>query len=296
MEERVTIPSAGLQLAGVLHRPDDLRPGQKRAAVIALHGFGGTMHGPGGQNPAQIFCDMGYVVLRFDFRGCGESPGERGRLICLEEVEDARNALTFLTTRPEVDPARIALMGESFGAAIAVYTGGVEPRVAAVISSGGWGDGEKKFRGQHPGDAAWARFQTMIADGQSERARTGKTVMVPRFDIVPIPQQMRGLLPAGSIMEFPLETVESMLAFRANDVVDNIAPRPLLLLHSASDSVTPTEQSVELFRRAGKPTDLHLMADVDHFMFTHQSPLVADLIGNWLDKHFPAWPTQGRSA
>jgi hypothetical protein len=30
------------------------------------------------------------------------------------------------------------------------------------------------------------------------------------------------------------------------------------------------------------------MAEVDHFMFSHQSPLVADLIANWLDKHFPA--------
>jgi alpha/beta superfamily hydrolase len=290
MEERVTFASDGLELAGVLHLPAGLRGGERRAAIVVLHGFGGTMQGPGGVNPASFFCDMGYVVLRFDFRGCGESPGERGRLICLEEVADARNALSFLATRPEVEPTRIAFMGESFGAAVAIYGGGVDPRVAAVISSGGWGDGEKKFRRQHAGDEAWARFTRMIADGQSERARTGKTVMVPRYDIVPIPPSMRGLLPSGSIMEFPLETVESMMAFRPNDVVGRMAPRPLLLLHSANDSVTPTEQSIEIFRHAGQPADLHLMADVDHFMFTHQSALVADLIGNWLDKYFPARP------
>jgi dipeptidyl aminopeptidase/acylaminoacyl peptidase len=288
MEERVSFPSVGLDLAGVLHCPNDLRPGEKRAAIVVLHGFGGTMDGPGGKNPAPFFCDLGYVVLRFDFRGCGKSEGERGRLICLEEVEDARNALDYLAARPEVEPSRIALMGESFGAAVAVYGGGTDPRVAAVISSGGWGDGEKKFRRQHPGDEAWARFTTMIENGRRERARTGKTVMVPRFDIVPIPPAMRGLLPAGSLMEFPLETVESMLAFRPNDVVGNIAPRPLLLLHSAKDSVTPTEQSIDLFGHAGQPTDLHLMADVDHFMFSHQSPLVADLIRDWLDRYFPA--------
>jgi uncharacterized protein len=290
MEERVAFQSDGHRLVGILHRPADLAPGEKRAAGIVLHGFGGTMAGAGGSNPAQFFCDMGYVTLRFDFRGCGQSPGERGRIICLEEVEDARNALSFLTTRPEVEPTKIALMGESFGAAVAVYAGGVDPRVAAVISSGGWGDGETKFKRQHPGDEAWGRFTKMIADGQSERAGTGKTVMVPRYDVVPIPEKMRGLLPPGSIMEFPLETVESMMGFRANDVVGNMAPRPLLLLHSARDSVTPTEQSVELFRRAGQPTDLHLMADVDHFMFSHRSALVADLIHNWLDKHFPAHP------
>jgi len=290
MEQSVTFDSAGHRLAGILHIPDDLKPREKRAAVIALHGFGGNMAGAGGSNPAQFFCEMGYVALRFDFRGCGQSPGERGRLICLEEVEDARNALSFLATRPEVDPGNIAVMGESFGAAVAVYAGGVDERFAAVISSGGWGDGETKFKAQHPGDEAWKRFTAMIEDGRAERARTGKTVMVPRYDIVPIPPKMRGLLPPGSLMEFPLETVESMLSFRANDVVGKIAPRPLLLLHSAKDSVTPTEQSVELFRRAGQPTDLHLMADVDHFMFTHGSPLVADLIGNWLDKHHPSRP------
>ena len=290
MEQRVTFPSAGHELVGALHLPDDLKPGARRAAIIVLHGFGGTMEGPGGNNLAQLFCDMGYVALRFDFRGCGLSQGERGRVICLDEVEDARNALSYLATRAEVDPTQIALMGESFGAAVAVYGGGVDGRVAAVISSGGWGDGEKKFRRQHLGDEAWARFTNMIADGRRERARTGKTVMVPRFDVVPIPLKLRGLLPPGSIMEFPLETVESMMAFRANDVVGNIAPRPLLLLHSARDSVTPTEQSVDLFYHAGQPTDLHLMADVDHFMFSHQSPLVADLIHNWLDKHFPARP------
>jgi alpha-beta hydrolase superfamily lysophospholipase len=290
MEERVTFSSAGLDLVGVLHRPKDLRPGERRAAIIVLHGFGGTMEGPGGRHPAPFFCDMGYVVLRFDFRGCGQSPGERGRIICLEEVEDARNALSFLATRPEVEPSQIALMGESFGAAVAVYAGGVDPRVAAVISSGGWGDGEKKFHRQHAGDEAWTRFTRMIADGQSTRARTGKTVMVPRYDVVPIPEKLRGLLPPGSIMEFPLETIESMMAFRANDVVGKIAPRPLLLLHSAKDSVTPTEQSIDLFSHAGQPTDLHLMADVDHFMFSHQSPLVVCLIRHWLDRHFPARP------
>ena len=79
-----------------------------------------------------------------------------------------------------------------------------------------------------------------------------------------------------------------MLAFNANEVVGRIAPRPLLLLHSANDSVTPTEQSIELFERAGKPTDLHLIAEVDHFMFSEQNTLVVNLVRNWLDKHFLA--------
>jgi len=51
--------------------------------------------------------------------------------------------------------------------------------------------------------------------------------------------------------------------------------------------VTPTEKSVELFARAGRPTDLHLIADVDHFMFSEGNTLVVNLVRNWLDKYFP---------
>ena len=50
---------------------------------------------------------------------------------------------------PRSIPSASALIGSSFGGAVAVYAGGVDERVAAVISNGGWGDGERKFRGQH---------------------------------------------------------------------------------------------------------------------------------------------------
>src|SRR5581483_9585063 len=136
----------------------------------------------------------------------------------------------------------------------AIYTAGIDPRVAAVISLGGWGDGARKFRGQHPGPEAWARFTNMLAEGKRHRERTGQSLMVPRYDIVPIPEHLRHNLNSASIIEFPAETARSMYDFRADDVVARIAPRPLLLLHSANDSVTPTEQSIDLFMRAKPPT------------------------------------------
>jgi len=285
MEERVSFVSDGLKLSGVLHLPEDRGAGERRAAFLVLHGFGSNKDGAGMIAVAKMLAELGYAALRFDMRGCGESEGERGRVICLEQVEDTRNARSFLATRPEVDPERIAVTGQSFGAAVAVYSAGVEPRIAACISSGGWGNGEKKFRKQHASPEAWSRFASMLERGKQHRERTGESIMVPRYDIVPIPSGLRGNLAKGSIMEFPFEVVESMMAFNANDVVGNIAPRPLLLLHSANDSVTPTEQSVELFTRAGRPTDLHLMADVDHFMFSEGNTLVLNLVRNWLEKY-----------
>src|SRR5207244_13515496 len=131
-------------------------------------------------------------------------------------------------------------------------------------------------------------FSGMLEEGRRRRARTGESIMVPRYDIVPIPPALRGNVAPGSIMAFPFEVVESMYAFKANDVVGKIAPRPLLLLHPAHDSVTPTEQSIELFRRAGQPADLHLVADVDHFILSEGNAMVLGIVRDWLKKHFPA--------
>jgi uncharacterized protein len=286
MQERVRFPSDGLELAGIMHTPDGAA-GERRPGFLVLHGFGSNKEGGNSRAVSKMLAELGYVALRFDFRGCGESEGPRGRTICLEQVADTGNALSFMAQRPELDGERIAVIGSSFGAAVAIYAAGVDERVAACISCGGWGDGVKKFRKQHEAPEAWKRFTDMMAEGRRRREGGEPELMVPRFDIVPIPPGLRGNLSPGSIMEFPFAVVESMYTFMANDVVGNIAPRPLLLLHPARDSVTPTEQSIDLFAHAGQPTDLHLVADVDHFILSEGNPLVVNLVRHWLEKHFP---------
>jgi uncharacterized protein len=287
-EQRVSFKFNGLTLVGVVRIPDGTGADERRAAVIVLHGFGSNMTAGNVLKPCAMLDELGYATLRFDMPGCGESEGEKGRLICLEQVGAVSEALTFLTQYPQIDPARIGVLGSSFGAAVAVYAGGVDSRLAAVISSGGWGNGERKFRGQHPTPEAWAKFTAMLEEGKRVRAATGHSLMVPRYDIVPIPPEMRGNLATGSVQMFPAETAQSMYDFRADDVVGKIAPRPLLLLHSANDHVTPTEQSVAMFERAGEPTELHLFADTDHFMFAEGNTRVRRVVEDWLAEYFPA--------
>ncbi|MBT8208684.1 MAG: lysophospholipase, partial [Acidimicrobiia bacterium] len=239
------------------------------------------------RGPVKMLNDWGYAAFRFDMRGCGESDGEFGRVICLEQVDDTRAAIDFLQERPEIDAQRIALVGSSFGAAVAIYTGGVDDRVAAVISSGGWGHGERKFRRQHPDHDQWMRFTRMLEDGRLHRERTGESLMVDRYDIVPMPDHLRTHLSRNSVVQFPAEVAQSMYNFCAEDVVAQIAPRPLLLLHSSDDSITPTEQSVALFQKAGMPTDLHLFAETDHFMFSEDNTRVREIVKSWLDRFLP---------
>ena len=287
-EESITFASQGLKLSGVSRVPQSVRSGERRPAFIVLHGFGSNKGAGNVLGPCRFLERLGYVTLRFDMRGCGESEGSRGHLICLDQVQNTRDALSTLAEHPAVDPGRIALIGSSFGAAVAVYAAGVDARVAATVSSGGWGHGERKFRGQHATPEAWERFTAMLAEGRRHRERTGQSLMVPRFDIVPIPPELRAHMNPSSIQAFTAETAQSMFDFRAEDVVGSIAPRPLLLLHSSVDSVTPTEQSIELFKRAGSPTELHLFAETDHFMLAEDNVRVLALVRDWLARYFPS--------
>jgi len=285
--EPITYQSDGLTISGILHHPARKPADGQPAAFMVLHGFGGTKNGNGSIATAEHLAERGYAALRIDFRGCGESDGERGLVLCLDQVSDTRNGLGYLQSRDDIDGNHLGVIGASFGAAVAVYSAGVDNRIGATVSIGGWGDGERKFRRQHATPEAWEKFSTMLEEG-ARRAERGERMMVPRFDIVPIPPHLRNNLAAGSHTEFPWEVARSMYDFRADDVVGKISPRPLLLIHASNDSVTPTQESVEMFLRAGQPVDLHLFAEVDHFLSSEKKSRVTDMLDAWLERYFPA--------
>src|SRR5439155_809227 len=171
VKERVQFVSNGLELAGVLQLPDGLKKGERRAAFLVLHGFGSNKDGGNVVTVSNLLTGLGYATLRFDMRGCGDSQGARGRTICLEQVEDTRAALDYLSRNENVDTRRIGVIGHSFGAAVAVYAAGVDSRIAACASAGGWGNGVKKFRKQHESPEAWAKFQGMLGAAGFPRGR-----------------------------------------------------------------------------------------------------------------------------
>lgn len=285
MQTKVSIPSDGLQLSGILHVPAGAKG--PLPAVVVSHGFGGNKDGETHVIEADLYASLGYVVLRFDFRGCGESGGQPGRVICQEEVADMRNVVTWLQGRPEVRADRILLSGQSFGAAVSIFTGGVDTRVSGVVSIGGWGDGLKKSQDQHPTPEAWARFTSLMVEGQRHREKTGESLMVKRWDIVPVPEHLRNNLPTGSVMDFTADTMDSICTFRPKDVIAQLAPRPLLMLHSANDSVTPTSQAIEVFQNAGKGAELILLTEVDHFPFADGNGRLPQILKGWLERYFP---------
>ena len=287
MLETVTFASDGLNLSGVVHVPDDYRPGEKRPAIIMMHGFGANKSG-GPEWVCRQFAAWGYVALRFDYRGCGDSEGERGRVIATEEVADARNAVTYMAERADVDPEAIALCGSSLGGGVAIQAAGLDPRVAAVIVENGVANGERMIRGMHSAES-WAKFRALLDDVAAHRERTGTAKIIHRFDIFEMPKTLQvNLTSNNSLMQFTGETAIGFFMFRPEEFVARIGPRPILILHSSTDTVTNYEEAFSLVRRAKPPVELHLLNGPTHFMFVNADPRVALTLRNWLERYFPA--------
>ena len=139
MKRPVSFYSEGFKLSGDVYTPEDLAPGEKRAAVLLCHGYTGVkdLYLP---DNARVLNDAGYVAMTFDYKGWGDSEGSRSRLAPYSRVMDVQAAMTLLGMQPEVDPERLGLYGTSYGGKSRrltprgwAYTG---PAMAAPLSHG----------------------------------------------------------------------------------------------------------------------------------------------------------------
>ena len=91
MKERMTFKSDDLNIVGEFSATDG--SAKQKPAIIIMHGFGGHKDGPQQRWSQSFYNELGYVTLRFDFQGCGESDGERGWVLPFRQVADAVSAL-----------------------------------------------------------------------------------------------------------------------------------------------------------------------------------------------------------
>lgn len=129
----------GIQYTAVtlVNEKEDIRlagwyiPSRNGAAVILLHGFGNNRREM--LSRAEALARNGYGVLLYDLRGHGESGGEV-RAFGWQDVEDVGVALEFLSTRTDVDPDRIGILGFSVGGQIAIRAAARYGQIHAVLA------------------------------------------------------------------------------------------------------------------------------------------------------------------
>lgn len=139
-EEEVSIGQAPFTLPGMLSLPAAARG--KAPAVVLVHGSGphdrNETIGPNRpfQDLAWGLASRGVAVLRYDKRTKAhpEKAAALKNLTVREEVmDDARAAVAFLRSRPEIDAARIVLVGHSLGGTLAPRIAREERGIAGLV-------------------------------------------------------------------------------------------------------------------------------------------------------------------
>ena len=296
MEREVYFYSDGLKIAGVLFEPEGAGDGTC-PGIVLCQGMVGVKEYFRFPHLARRYSEMGCVALIWDYRGVGQSEGERGRLYPVEQAEDIRNALTYLETHPKVDPKRLALFGMSFGGGMVPYVAGVDERVKCGVSVVGWGDGKhwmRSIRRHHE----WLKVLDDIAEDRKSRVLTGKSRLLEPGEILvggdPAAEaardELRSKIPGMENFKgtpYSLATAEKLLEFKPMDVVDRISPRAILYIVAEKDTVTPPEDVIEMYNRSGEPKKLWVIPGIPHYGVYHEPRLsqVTKMTDDWFREH-----------
>ena len=123
-------PCGDISLEGELHLPQGRGP---FPSVVVCHPhplYGGNMLNNIVVTICQALSQQSIAAFRFNFRGVGNSGGEFGEGIT--EQEDVKAALDFLSATPDIDTARIGLVGYSFGAGVALPVALQDERISLL--------------------------------------------------------------------------------------------------------------------------------------------------------------------
>jgi pimeloyl-ACP methyl ester carboxylesterase len=269
---RASFHSGRLRIAAQLHA-SAAAGAARRPAIVLVQGMVGRKELFGFPRIAERFNALGYLALTFDYRGVGESEGERGRLFPLELVEDVRSAVDFLARQPGVDSGRIALWGTSFGGAAVPHAAALDGRVCAAISVAGFGDGERWLMAGRSAEQR-AQLERRIDADRRQRVLGGASQLVEPAELFaadPETAAARARVVAGPpgmdvrTGAVTLESVERILEFRPSGVVQRIAPRPALFVAAERDVVTPVEGISEMYRHAREPKRLEILPGITHY-------------------------------
>ncbi|WIX98711.1 alpha/beta hydrolase [Amycolatopsis mongoliensis] len=276
MRKNVTFPSAGVEIAGHLYLPE--APGPLPAVVVG-HPAGGVKEQAAGRY-ARLLAERGFAALAFDAAFQGESGGlPRGLEDPAQRVEDLKAAVSFLTTRSEVDAERIGALGICASGGYVIPAAATDHRIRAVATVSA-ADIGRMFREGADGTQDPAVVRAMVdaaAAARTAQARGGKTTSFPIF-----PETAEAARAAGgqhgfegfeyyrterarhprSAAEFTWDSLDRIVAFDAGRFAGLIAPRPLLMI-AGTEAVTK-HMTTDVLASAAEPKQLRWIEGATH--------------------------------
>ncbi|MGA5507659.1 alpha/beta hydrolase [Streptomyces umbrinus] len=287
MKADVTFPSNNLTLAGILFTPDppgtpgtpDGHVGGRLPAVVISHPGGGVKE----QSPsiyAERLAAAGFAALVFDAAHQGESEGEpRGLENPFQRAEDIKSAVSYLTTRDDIDPDRIGALGICASGGYVPYAAQTDHRIRSVATVSATDMGsvirEGLGRTQDPAvlaamlDRAGAlrtaeargaapQLEAWIPDNAEELLEMATRQFRETYDFYRTP---RGHHPRA-IQGWVLRSVDLLAQYDSYALIRLISPRPLLMI--AGSEAETAYFSREAIERAAEPKELFVIDGATH--------------------------------
>jgi alpha/beta superfamily hydrolase len=283
--ESVSFASEGARLRGFLHRPD--ADDARLPFIVQGPGWLGLADAKLYVPYHQAFTDAGFAVLIFDYRGFGDSEGDRGTISPTWQLEDWRNAIAYMRGRADIDADRAAIFGSGgTGGGNAVLVAAAEPSVRATISQVPVADGRDwlhRMRAEHE----WVAFLDAVETDRRDRAagRAGVTVPPREGIMVETPERrassVKSDVDARIPGTVPLASAHRILEYRPIDVASRV--RGLMVVGVEDDAVTPTDHARQLYDAALPPKKLVLQSETTHYAaYKQYAGVVIPMMVDWL--------------
>lgn len=295
MKKSVTFESAGQTLAGDLYLPDNHSEGDRLPGVVVTGAWMTVKEQMAGTYAAEL-ADRGYAALAFDFRGWGQSPDS---LQFLEDpsrkTEDINAAVNYLTTRPEVDPERIAGLGVCASAGYMSDTALHNANIKSLALVAPWLHDAEIVEAVYGGaegvagliaagkDAAEAD-KPVILEAASLTNETAVMYQAPYYT-----ESDRGLIPEFD-NRFNVASWEGWLTYDAIQTADTLQ-KPTLLVHSEAAAIP--QGAKEYTTRMGENATAIWLPDVIQFDF-YDRPDVVKTAADAVSDHFEQTLNLGR--
>jgi hypothetical protein len=249
---------------------------------------------------AGALADAGFIVVRYDRRGMGQSGGRSEAATLTDYADDARAAVKAIAERKDVDPKRIALVGHGDGGLVAMIAAGKDKRVAAVafVSTPGM-----------PGSDLVMAQQRRLLDRMTLTPEERQSKIDAQMQINQAVMSGKDLdkLPAGLRRTVDNPEFQSMLTADPAKLMKDVR-QPVLIVHGLLDAQVDAQNADLLAamareRKKAPPTELvkipginHLLAaaktgEVDEYASLpdkHVAPPVKEAIATWLQKTLSA--------
>ena len=184
----VTYYSDGVACYAKLFLPKNFSSSGKLPGIVLGQGWAGTHYSI--EKYGARFAERGLVAMVIDYRGWGGSDGfatvtdrlknddgerftrikanvvvKRTRLLPLRQVEDYRNAISYLQGEAGVDPARIGIWGSSYAGGHVFTVAGQDARAKVIVA---------QIPGGSNAEPAPFKLEGKLLEDAIKRARTGQ--------------------------------------------------------------------------------------------------------------------------